>query len=199
MLASVGVSVAADPEADPETLLREADVAMYRAKHAGGRARTVRRAACARSSTPTVQIEGALRNALPRTSCCSPTSRCCRWPAARRGRRGARPLAPASAEHGSATRCSPATFLPPAEDSELIVQIGNWVLHTACEQADRWRRNGIAIPVFVNVSARELTELDLAERVREELALLPAARPRPVPGGERGGRHARPRAGARRR
>src|SRR6185437_2678754 len=62
-----------------------------------------------------------------------------------------------------------ANFLPGAEDSELIVQIGRWVLHSALEQAERWRRAGIAIPVSVNVSARELTELDLAERVREEL------------------------------
>ena len=64
----------------------------------------------------------------------------------------------------------PTTFLPPAEGSELIVQIGNWVLHTALAQAEMWRRSGIAIPISVNVSARELTELDLAERVREELA-----------------------------
>jgi EAL domain-containing protein (putative c-di-GMP-specific phosphodiesterase class I) len=40
----------------------------------------------------------------------------------------------------------PATFLPPAEDSELIVQIGNWVLHECVPQAEIWRRNGIAIP-----------------------------------------------------
>ena len=50
------------------------------------------------------------------------------------------------------------------------MQIGNWVLHAACAQAEIWRRNGITIPVSVNISARELTELDLAERVREELA-----------------------------
>src|SRR5258708_35866993 len=64
----------------------------------------------------------------------------------------------------------PGTLLPPAEDSELIVQIGRWVLHAACEECERWRRAGVAVPVSVNVSARELTELDLAERVREELA-----------------------------
>ena len=64
----------------------------------------------------------------------------------------------------------PSTFLPPAEESQLIVQIGNWVLHTACAQAEAWRRKGIAIPISVNVSARELTEMDLAERIREELA-----------------------------
>ncbi len=44
------------------------------------------------------------------------------------------------------------------------------MLHTACAQAAIWRREGIAIPISVNVSARELTERDLAERVREELA-----------------------------
>jgi EAL domain-containing protein (putative c-di-GMP-specific phosphodiesterase class I) len=64
----------------------------------------------------------------------------------------------------------PSLFLPPAEESELIVQIGKWVLHTACAQAEAWRRGGLSIPISVNVSARELTELDLAERVREELA-----------------------------
>ena len=64
----------------------------------------------------------------------------------------------------------PPAFLPRAQDSELIVQIGEWVLHTACAQAAAWRRAGIRIPISVNVSARELTELDLAERVRDELA-----------------------------
>ncbi len=65
----------------------------------------------------------------------------------------------------------PATFLPRAEQSELIVQIGDWVLRTACEQAAVWHRDGIPIRIFVNVSARELTELDLAERVQESLKL----------------------------
>jgi EAL domain-containing protein (putative c-di-GMP-specific phosphodiesterase class I) len=64
----------------------------------------------------------------------------------------------------------PGTFLPRAAESELIVQIGNWVLHTACLQAEVWRRKGIAIPISINISPRELTELDLAERVREALA-----------------------------
>jgi EAL domain-containing protein (putative c-di-GMP-specific phosphodiesterase class I) len=63
----------------------------------------------------------------------------------------------------------PSLFLPRAAESELIVQIGNWVLHTACAQAEIWRRSGINIPISINVSARELIELDLAERVHEEL------------------------------
>ena len=64
----------------------------------------------------------------------------------------------------------PSTFLPRAEESELIVQIGDWVLHTACAQAAAWHRDGIPVRIFVNVSARELTELDLAERVQRALA-----------------------------
>ena len=39
---------------------------------------------------------------------------------------------------------------PRAAESELIVEIGNWVLHTACAQAGIWRRNGISIPISVN-------------------------------------------------
>jgi EAL domain-containing protein (putative c-di-GMP-specific phosphodiesterase class I) len=63
----------------------------------------------------------------------------------------------------------PSTFLPHAEESELIVQIGDWVLHTACAQAAAWRRQGLTIPISINVSTRELNELDLAERIGKEL------------------------------
>ena len=73
---------------------------------------------------------------------------------------------------------APGSFLSLAEESELIVQIGDWVLHAACAQAAAWRRDGIEIPVSVNISARELTGSDLAERVQEALptAACPAAR-----------------------
>jgi EAL domain-containing protein (putative c-di-GMP-specific phosphodiesterase class I) len=76
---------------------------------------------------------------------------------------------PQGSEEAEMGQMLPSTFLPLAADSELIVQIGNWVLHTACAQAEAWRRAGIGIPISVNISARELIELDLAERVREEL------------------------------
>ncbi len=55
------------------------------------------------------------------------------------------------------------------------MQIGDWVLHTVCAQAAAWRRDGIEIPISVNISARELTGSDLAERVQEALLVLPAA------------------------
>ena len=171
MLASVGVSVARNADADPEAMLREADVAMYRAKGAAGRRLELFDERLRRELRLHLEIESRLRAALPQRELVlayQPILRLAggqaigaealvRWRPRGEG-------APARAE------VLPSTFLPPAEDSELIVQIGNWVLHAACAQAEIWRRAGITIPVSVNISARELTELDLAERVREELA-----------------------------
>jgi len=76
---------------------------------------------------------------------------------------------PDGAAEGTIDELLPSTFLPRAGDSELIVQIGDWVLHTACAQAAEWFRAGTSIPVSVNVAARQLSAIDLAERVRIEL------------------------------
>jgi diguanylate cyclase (GGDEF)-like protein/PAS domain S-box-containing protein len=171
MLASVGISVSRDPEADPEDMLREADLAMYRAKGEGGRRLELFDEDLRKQVSTHLEIESRLRDALPRRElqlAYQPM-----LPLAGGLAVGCEALVrwrPAGSERGPGGEVLPSTFLPPAEESELIVQIGNWVLHTACLQAEVWRRNGIAIPISVNISARELTELDLAERVREHLA-----------------------------
>jgi diguanylate cyclase (GGDEF)-like protein/PAS domain S-box-containing protein len=171
MLASVGIALSRDPDTDPEAMLRESDLAMYRAKEAGGRRLELFDERLRAQVSTYVEIEGRLRQALARNEL---------WIAYQ-------PILPLIG--GQAVGCEalvrwrpegreglpegellPSIFLPPAEDSDLIVQIGNWVLHTACGQAERWRRDGVAIPMSVNISPRELTEMDLAERVREELA-----------------------------
>jgi len=170
LLASVGISLSRDPDRDPESMVREADLAMYRAKAGGGQRLELFDESLREEVSTHIEIEGRLRDALPR----------------RELQLAYQPILPLAG--GLAIGCEalirwrpeggkmvaggemlPSTFLPPAEESELIVQIGNWVLHTACAQAEAWRRNGIMIPISVNVSARELTEMDLAERVREEL------------------------------
>ncbi len=172
MLASVGVAVSRDPDCDPEALLREADLAMYKAKGAGGRRLELFDDSLRDAVTTQVEIETLLRGALPRQELVLAyqpilplkggqaigIEALVRW----------RPHKPAAGTTDG--EMMPATFLPPAEDSDLIVQIGKWVMHTACLQAEAWRRAGIHVPVSVNVSARELIELDLVERVREELA-----------------------------
>jgi EAL domain-containing protein (putative c-di-GMP-specific phosphodiesterase class I) len=169
MLASVGVSVSHDPEADPETMLREADVAMYRAKRTGGRALELFDETLREEVKEHLRIESRLRQALPQHELVLAYQPI--LPLAGGRAVGCEALLrwnPRELE-GQASPLLPAAFLPLAAETELIVQIGNWVLHTACAQAERWRREGIAIPISVNISARELCELDLAERVHEEL------------------------------
>ncbi|MGA2321768.1 MAG: EAL domain-containing protein [Solirubrobacteraceae bacterium] len=177
MQASVGVAVSRDPEADPEGMLREADVAMYRAKSAGGRTPELFDERLRREVRARLEIQDRLRHALPRQELllvyqpilplaggqAVGCEALVRW----------QPDGPDGSQNGQMPAPS---FLPHAEESELIVQIGAWVLHTACRQAVHWHRNGVTIPISVNVSARELTELDLAARVQEELTAsgLPA-------------------------
>ena len=171
LLASVGVSVAHDPEADPESMLREADVAMYRAKRSGGRGLELFDEKLRREVSAHMVIEGRLRHALPRQELLLAYQPI--LPLAGGHAVGAEALLrwhPEDADRSRMEHLLPMTFLPRAEESELIVQIGDWVLRTACVQAAVWHREGLRIPVSVNLSARELTELDLTERVREELA-----------------------------
>ncbi len=64
----------------------------------------------------------------------------------------------------------PGEFLPMAEESGLIVSIGEWVLRSACEQAVDWRTRGLPVPpVAVNLSTRQFIQAGLVERVRRIL------------------------------
>jgi EAL domain-containing protein (putative c-di-GMP-specific phosphodiesterase class I) len=63
----------------------------------------------------------------------------------------------------------PATFIPVAEESGLIVPIGAWVLREACRQARAWRREGKNLTVSVNLSPRQLAQGDLVDVVRRVL------------------------------
>jgi diguanylate cyclase (GGDEF)-like protein/PAS domain S-box-containing protein len=171
VLASVGISVSRDPNGDPESMLREADVAMYRAKSTGGRRLVLFDESLRSEMNAYAELGGRLLHALPRQELLLAYQPIMPLMGGRAvGCEALVRWRPLGSERGQGGEMLPSTFLPRAAESELIVQIGNWVLHTACAQAEVWRRNGITVPVSVNVSARELTELDLAERVREELA-----------------------------
>jgi diguanylate cyclase (GGDEF)-like protein/PAS domain S-box-containing protein len=165
MLASVGVSVSHDPEADPEDLLREADVAMYRAKGAGGHRLELFDEDLRREVLARMDIEDRLRHALPRHELLLAYQPM--LPLAGGGAMGCEALVRWQ-PHG-AKAVPPEDFLPLAEESDLIVQIGEWALHAACLQAAAWRGAGRDLTVNLNISWRGLTEVDLAERVREAL------------------------------
>src|SRR5450830_148826 len=65
---------------------------------------------------------------------------------------------------------SPVDFIPVAEENGLIVPIGEWVMHTACEQNKRWQDAGLPpIRVAVNMSARQLMKNDIVDFVRRTL------------------------------
>jgi len=72
---------------------------------------------------------------------------------------------------------APNVFIPVAEETGLIVPIGDWVLREACRQNVQWRAEGLpVVPIAVNISIRQLMAGDLAQRVQEilqEFALAP--------------------------
>jgi diguanylate cyclase (GGDEF)-like protein len=65
---------------------------------------------------------------------------------------------------------SPAEFIPTAEDTGLILPLGEWVLNAACRAALRWAASGVPLRVAVNVSSHQLRSGDLVEVVRAALA-----------------------------
>ncbi len=166
MRASVGVSVAHDPSTNAEDLLSEADVAMYRAKGSGGHDLELFDESLRRQIAERLDIDDRLRHALPRQELHVAYQPQLRLDG--RGRVGWEALVRWH-PHG-ALQVEPSEFLPLAEESRLIVSLGEWVLQSACAQAAAWlRRERMRLTVSVNLSARELAEGDVTERVRAAL------------------------------
>ena len=81
-------------------------------------------------------------------------------------------------QHPTRGVLSPEAFIPLAEETRLIVAIGEWVLSEACHQMSAWSSGGDALSVSVNLSTKQLSQPDLVERVARILAEsgLPAER-----------------------
>jgi len=157
---SVGVTIGC-PSDDPEDLLRDADNAMYRAKEQGRPGYAFFDAGMRDRSRRRLELEQELHFALEReelrlvyqpifdTMTGEPVSAeaLLRWD---------NPRGP----------ISPTEFIPIAEETGLVMPIGDWVLRTACRQAAAWRRQfGRGLPVSVNVASRQLTRPGLATQV----------------------------------
>ena len=163
--ASVGVALALDSDATPETLLRDSDAAMYRAKERGnGRVEVFDEALRARIMER-LDLENGLRRALQRDE-----FRVYYQPevSSSKGRMIA-VEALVRWEHPDRGLLEPKDFVPLAEETGLIVDIGEWVLNEACRQIAAWRARGAEIDVAVNVSARQLVQPDIVEVVRGAL------------------------------
>lgn len=173
--ASVGVALFPNDGADAATLLRSAGSAAYHAKRRGrGGYAFYTRAMNARASRR-LEIRALLRKALDEGDFClryQPVLDA-------RSKRvvGAEALLRLLDPDGHTL--GPAEFISVAEESGLIVPIGNWVLRTACLALREWRREGLdALRVSVNVSSHQLHDGDLLAQVRGalEAGRLPAER-----------------------
>ena len=152
--ASIGVAVSQEHDT-AERLLRDADVAMYRAKERGGARYEVFDAAMRRRSLERMQTENELRRALGQDEL-----RLHYQPVVSLSDRrviGAEALI--RWEHPERGLLSPADFIPVAEESSLIVAVGDWVLRAACRQLAAWRDLLPAdFTLSVNVSARQFAD-----------------------------------------
>jgi diguanylate cyclase (GGDEF)-like protein/PAS domain S-box-containing protein len=157
---SIGVSIYPDDGSDAETLIKNADTAMYQAKENGRQSFQFFKPEMNVRAVERQSIEEDLRYALERnefTLHYQPKINL-----STRAITGAEALLRWS--HPTRGSVSPAQFIPVAEDSGLIVPIGAWVVREACRQAQAWMVAGLPIgSIAVNVSALEFRNEDFLE------------------------------------
>jgi diguanylate cyclase (GGDEF)-like protein len=159
---SIGIALFPDDGTDAVTLLKHADTAMYYAKEQGRNNWQLYEQTLTTRTTAHLALEGDIRKGLERGEFrlfYQPQVRAddgmivgmealIRW------------------QHPQHGLVSPARFIPVAEESGLIVPIGEWVLNAACSQVREWQQRGVSVPrVAVNVSARQLGAVDFLASV----------------------------------
>lgn len=164
---SIGVSIFPGDGRDAETLVRNADTAMYRAKEQGRDGFQLYAPEMNARALERLALANALRRALSQgelrvfyqplvdvpSGLVSSFEALVRW------------------QHPDRGLLTPGSFIDAAEESGLIVPIGEWVLRTACVQLPQIQRAiGRPVAVSVNLSSRQFQQSDLVDRVREAIA-----------------------------
>ena len=157
---SIGVSIFPEDGRDAQTLIQNADTAMYQAKENGRQSYQYFKPEMNARAVERQSLEESLRRALLRdelslhyqpkinfkTGAITGAEALLRW------------------NHPTRGMVPPATFIPVAEDCGLIVPIGKWVLRQACAQAQAWATAGLPpTSIAVNVSARQLRDAGFLE------------------------------------
>jgi two-component system CheB/CheR fusion protein len=156
---SIGISVYPEDGSDPEALLKHADIALYHAKDQGRGNHQFYTPEMNARLRERLWLERELRQALERDQLSLEYQPCFDLETRR----------PVSLEALLRWRTAdggvvpPSRFIPIAEQSGLIVQIGDWVLGKVCEQLAQWQRDHVPlVPVSVNISVRQLEHVQLA-------------------------------------
>jgi len=158
--ASIGVSIFPADGDDPETLLRNADVAMYRAKHLGRNNYQFFSNEMSARAFERLTMENSLRHALKRgeffldyqpqidsrTGDMTGVEALLRW------------------QHPDLGVVSPGDFVPILEETGLIVGVGGWALKAACQQGVEWHQQGYdSLKICVNLSSRQFNDPDFIQ------------------------------------
>ncbi len=164
---SIGISLFPDDGPDGDSILKNADTAMYHAKSAGRNNYQFFATEMNRVTAERLDIERKLRHAIARnelTLCFQPQF-------------GAHSNQPTGVEallrwlHPTDGMIRPDRFIPVAEETGIIVEIGEWVLRNACHEMKHWIDAGLQpMRMAVNVSARQLRRRDFCETVAGALA-----------------------------
>jgi diguanylate cyclase (GGDEF)-like protein len=159
---SIGISLYPDDGEDAPTLLKNAGAALHRAKEQGGNNYQFYTADLNAKALKRLTLENDLRRALERnefevyyqplidinTGAVVGMEALVRW------------------QHAELGFLPPAEFIPLAEDTGLIVPLGEWVLRAACAQCSAWHADGLApLTVAVNLSAHQFQQQNLSELV----------------------------------
>jgi diguanylate cyclase (GGDEF)-like protein len=160
---SIGVSLYPADGEDEQTLMKNADIAMYQAKDAGKNDFRFYAEEMSGSSRERLQLESSLRRALENeefelhyqarrdldSDRITGMEALLRW------------------RHPELGLVEPLDFIPLAEETGLIVPIGRWVLETACRQNVAWQEEGLPrLSVAVNLSARQFFDASLIDDIR---------------------------------
>lgn len=167
---SIGIAIFPEDGSRPEILLRNADSAMKDAKSIGRNNYQFYRKDYTAATQDRLTIEMNLRKAIARNELqlyYQP-----QYLAKERLLCGAEVLIRwFQTSDGETKMVPPNFFIPIAEDSGLIVEIGKWILRTACIQMKSWQEEGIFLPqVSVNISARQFADPDFLQIVEEALS-----------------------------
>ena len=165
---SIGIALGKATYDKPEHLLRDADTAMYHAKAAGKAQYRLFEATMHRAALALLQIETDLRRAISQqefslhyqpivaldSGKIAGLEALIRW------------------NHPDLGFIPPSSFIPVAEETGLIGEIGSWVLKEACDQIRTWQKQGVidsSFSVSVNLSARQFAQINLMQQITQIL------------------------------